>query len=103
MLDVLALASELEGLASARPVVLDCSSWGRAVRNGVGSAGSLHLGLELLGGLAVEVDLDVEVCHLMVPFCSLNHLETKNPRQFLKIVWDSRLFSDLANHSLEVV
>ena len=54
------------------------------------------------GGRSGEVDESVRVvgieisfhghvsfpCHLLVPFCSLNHLETKNPRQFLKIAWD---------------
>jgi hypothetical protein len=77
LLNVLALPSELEGLACARPIVLDCSLRRRPVRDGVRPAGSLDLGAELLGGLAVKVDLDVEVWHGMVPFCYLNHPGTK--------------------------
>jgi hypothetical protein len=65
LLNVLALPSELETLASASPVVLDCALWRRPIRDCMGSAGSLNMGLKLLGGLAVEVDLNIEVCHWM--------------------------------------
>ena len=53
-----------------------------------GRSGEVDESVRVVG---IEISFHVHVsfpCHLLVPFCSLNHLETKNPRQFLKIAWD---------------